>query len=332
MAQVVEHLLEGGQAGGDVEVPDVAHVADADDLALGGPAAPVDGDVVRAGEPFHHPIRIHSQRHLHGGESGARSGLREQGEAEGLRSRAGGSRQAVVTPENVGQAFLVDHAQHFAQADHDRHRRSEARLVPRGVLPLLAEIEIELGKRRTLGGCPCFLAEGEQAQARGSMRPFCEAETTTSIPQASMGSRAMPRLETASTMRMASVPRVTCAYPRTSWSTPVDDSLCWTSTALTSACSRSAWARRSGGTVSPCGASSSTTARPKALAMASQRWANAPALTTITRSPADSVFATAASMAPVPVHAGVSTSCSVWTRRLRSPRTSRKSASYSAAR
>src|SRR6266851_5025264 len=66
--------------------------------------------------------------------------------------------------------------------------------------------------------------------------------------------------------------------------------------------------------------------------MASHRWAKAPALTTITRSPADSVFATAASMAPVPVHAGVSTSSRVCTRRLRASRTSRKRATYSAAR
>src|SRR5215831_8580035 len=105
MAQVVEYLLEGGQAGGDVEVSDVAHVADADDLALGWPAAAVDGDVVRAGEPFHHPIRIYARRHLHGGERGARGRLREQREAEGLRSRAGSAREAIVTPENVGQAF-----------------------------------------------------------------------------------------------------------------------------------------------------------------------------------------------------------------------------------
>ena len=166
----------------------------------------------------------------------------------------------------------------------------------------------------------------------GSIRPFCDADTTTSMPHASICKSAMPRLETASTINIASVAAVACAYARTSWSTPVDDSLCWTSTAFTSAFARSASAMRSGATVSPCGAASSTICSLYALAMASQRCANAPALTMITRSPADSVLATAASIAPVPVHAGVSTSCCVWTRRLSPARTSEKRASYSGVR
>src|SRR5205085_2810311 len=83
-------------------------------------------------------------------------------------------------------------------------------------------------------------------------------------------------------------------------STPVDDSLCRTSTAFTSALVRSASATRSGATVSPWGAASSTTWSRYAFTMAIQRCANAPALTTMTRSPADSVLATAASIAPVP--------------------------------
>jgi hypothetical protein len=45
----------------------------------------------------------------------------------------------------------------------------------------------------------------------GSISPFCEADTTTSIPQASICTSAIPRLETASTIRIASVPAVTCA-------------------------------------------------------------------------------------------------------------------------
>src|SRR3984893_19182998 len=41
LAQLVEHLLEGGQGRDDVKVGDVAHVADAEDLSLGGAAAAV---------------------------------------------------------------------------------------------------------------------------------------------------------------------------------------------------------------------------------------------------------------------------------------------------
>ena len=43
------------------------------------------------------------------------------------------------------------------------------------------------------------------------MSPFCEPETTTSTPQASIGRSAIPRLETASTMRIAALSRVACA-------------------------------------------------------------------------------------------------------------------------
>ena len=68
------------------------------------------------------------------------------------------------------------------------------------------------------------------------MSPFWEPDTTTSTPQASIGRSAMPRLDTASTMRMAGVGRVTAAMPLTSWSTPVEDSLCCMRTALASGC------------------------------------------------------------------------------------------------
>jgi hypothetical protein len=72
----------------------------------------------------------------------------------------------------------------------------------------------------------------------------------------------MARLDTASTIRMASELRVTAAKPRTSCSTPVDDSLCWVSTALTAGYFASVSATRSAGTVWPNSAPSSMTSTP----------------------------------------------------------------------
>src|SRR5262245_15880153 len=147
-----------------------------------------------------------------------------------------------------------------------------------------------------------------------------------------MGRSTMPRLETASTARMAPLPRVTSAYPRTSWSTPVEVSLCWTRTALISGRVRSASATRAGGTVSPNGARRSTATSPYAFARSAQRSANLPARTMATVSPGESVLTTAASIAPVPEHVRGITSCAVWKIRLSPARTSTKSASYSGVR
>src|SRR5438445_26620 len=61
----------------------------------------------------------------------------------------------------------------------------------------------------------------------GSMSPFWDADTRTSMAHASIGTSAMPRLETASTITMASVPAVTWAYARTSWSTAYSGGRWW---------------------------------------------------------------------------------------------------------
>jgi hypothetical protein len=61
---------------------------------------------------------------------------------------------------------------------------------------------------------------------------------------------------------MARVGRTAAAMPWTSWSTPVEDSLCCISTAFASGCARSAAVKASVGTVWPKGASSATTVMP----------------------------------------------------------------------
>src|SRR6266478_7046874 len=110
LAQLVEHLLEGGQRAGDIEVADIAHMTDAEDLALRRATAAVDGDVVRGREPFHDSVGIHTRRHLHRGERGTRGGLREEGESKRLGAGTRGAREAVVATDDVRQPLFGDHA------------------------------------------------------------------------------------------------------------------------------------------------------------------------------------------------------------------------------
>ena len=142
----------------------------------------------------------------------------------------------------------------------------------------------------------------------------------------------MPRLDTASTTRIAPVERVTAAMPFTSWSTPVEDSLCCVNTARIPGFFRSAAATRSAEMLSPYGARSSMTFTPYARPSSSHRSPNLPAVTTATVSPADRVLTMAASSAPVPEHASGITSPAVWNSVFRPARTSTKSASYSGVR
>ena len=73
----------------------------------------------------------------------------------------------------------------------------------------------------------------------------------------------------------------------------------------------SAAATRSGGTVSPYGASMVWTVRPNARAMPVQRSPNLPHWTTSTSSPGEQRLTTAASSAPVPEAARIMTSLRV---------------------
>src|SRR3970282_33329 len=101
MAQVVEHLLEGGQRRGDVEIVNIAHVADAEDLALRRAAAAVDRDVVRGREPLNDPAGVQPLRNLHRGERGARRSLGEELETERLDAGPRRAGEPVVTAQNV---------------------------------------------------------------------------------------------------------------------------------------------------------------------------------------------------------------------------------------
>ena len=82
--------------------------------------------------------------------------------------------------------------------------------------------------------------------------------------------------------------------------TPVDVSLCVTSTAFTSGCSSSAWRTSSGRAACPHSYCSGITSAPYASAIAANRSPNDPMLTESTLSPGDSVFTIADSSPPVP--------------------------------
>ena len=94
------------------------------------------------------------------------------------------------------------------------------------------------------------------------MSAFCEPETTTSSPQASVSSGTAPRLEIASTTVSAPVGATRSAISRMSVTTPVEVSLCVRKTALTSPASASAAATSSALGVSPHSRRRGTTSQP----------------------------------------------------------------------
>ena len=93
------------------------------------------------------------------------------------------------------------------------------------------------------------------------MSAFCDPDTTTSTPQASVASSIPPRLETASTTRTAPVGATALAIASTSCTTPVDVSEWVTKTAAVPA-SAAAAAIRAGSSRSPHGCSTRTGSMP----------------------------------------------------------------------
>lgn len=82
--------------------------------------------------------------------------------------------------------------------------------------------------------------------------------------------------------------------------TPVDDSLCVSTTALYSGSFLSACSRVSRSAGFPSGNSSLVTSAPTASAISAKRIPNTPMIRDRTLSPGEIVFTTAVSMAPVP--------------------------------
>src|SRR5436190_13176788 len=138
----------------------------------------------------------------------------------------------------------------------------------------------------------------------GSIRPFCDPATDTSMPQASCSNSSEPRPEMLSTISSAGcLMRSRILRTSNGWVTqPVDVSLCtimtalilcWrSSVSLASICSRSAPWRQSPG--------SKSTSSLNLSAMPRHSRANCPVSAISTLSPGDNVLTIAASQAPVP--------------------------------
>ena len=142
------------------------------------------------------------------------------------------------------------------------------------------------------------------------MSAFCEPETTTSSPHASVSQGTAPRLDTASTTTSAPASLAAAARACTSETTPVEVSECTTQTAFASRSRRRA-RRSSASGVSPQAYRSTSTSAPNAVVIATQRSPKLPAETTRCRSPGETRLATADSKAPVPEAPNSSTSLSV---------------------
>ncbi len=156
----------------DVELGAVAHVAQAEELALHLSLPAGDRDVVAARVRRGDLLAIHAFRRGDRGHRRARRGLGEELEPERLDTGARGAGESIVTLEHVGQPFGLEQPQRFPQSDDDRHRRREAHLVLRHVLQLVREIEVELRQGRALGLPPGLLVERAEPEAGRQHQPL----------------------------------------------------------------------------------------------------------------------------------------------------------------
>ena len=142
---------------------------------------------------------------------------------------------------------------------------------------------------------PHALSETDaNARPGGHISAFCEPETTTSMPHSSVRSSTPPRLETASTTSAAPLGRTASAIARMSWTTPVDVSD-WVTKATRQPAAASP--TRAGSRRSPHGCSTSTISALYAVTSFCHRSPKLPAEATSTRSPGDTMLATADSIA-----------------------------------
>ena len=131
--------------------------------------------------------------------------------------------EADVPLERGLEAVVEDHPERDVEAADQRHGRRE-----RGVEDLLRLAASRASRSRS---CATAAASSQRRSATlaiarpgGHISAFCEPETTTSIPQASVSSGTAPSDETASTTRIASPTAALIAC--TSATTPVEVSDC----------------------------------------------------------------------------------------------------------
>ncbi len=181
------------------------------------------------------------------------------------------------------------------ERDRRRERASSLRLRLARPLPVEVEARCDAGRGRARAS-----ETAQSPRPGGVISAFCEPETTTSRPHASVSHGTAPRLDTASTTTSAPASFATAAIAWMSATTPVDVSDWTTQTALAS---RSAQPRAHVVRVrrlAPRVAQVVDVGAVAADVIAAQRSPKLPAETTRCGSPGETRFATADSKAPVP--------------------------------
>src|SRR3990167_5703859 len=92
--------------------------------------------------------------------------------AERLGARARRAREAVVAAEDVREPLALEHAEHLAEPDDDRHRRREVRLVLHDAPQLLGQVQVVLRQRRGPRPGPRPVAERAEDEARREHEPL----------------------------------------------------------------------------------------------------------------------------------------------------------------
>ena len=135
-----------------------------------------------------------------------------------------------------------------------------------------------------------------------AIHAFWLALTTRSTPQASISKRMAPRPLMPSTMTSGSpgAAWMAATSSRSGLATPVEVSLCVSSTARYGGASARRAASAAGSAASPHSTSKRSTCAPKACAMSANRSPKPPMMTASTRSPGERLLTMAASIAPEP--------------------------------
>ena len=173
-------------------------------------------------------------RRAHRGHDGAPVLVgREELEAHRLHARARGAAEADVPLERRLEPFLEQQAERDVERGDERDGRRERGVELRLRLARPLPVEVE-ARRATRSPRARPRRRRTRPSPGGVISAFCEPETTTSSPHASVSHGTAPRLETASTTTSAPASFAAAASAWTSATTPVEVSDCTNQTAFAS--------------------------------------------------------------------------------------------------
>ena len=242
--------LDRGERGRDVEDVEAADVAEPEDLALQVALPARDRDAEAVAQALDDVVGVDALGRADGGDDGAAVLVgREELEAHRLRAGAARAAEPDVPLERGVEALLEQQPERDVEPGDERDRRRE-----RGVELLPAPCACAPSRSRSAASCRSRRTPPPRRRTMprpgGVISAFCEPETTTSRPHASVSHGTAPRLETASTTTSAPRSFAAAASAWTSATTPVDVSE-WTIQTAFAARSRSRARTSSGSGVSP---------------------------------------------------------------------------------